>query len=89
MHPTREAARAIRDGAIDASAALDAAVANALRHLPTADHAPLKRAVAQVMGAIVLDLLNPAIAAHPDLEIDDAEWAEIARSRAAARALPR
>ena len=89
MHPTREAAQAIRDGAIDASAALDAALANALEHLPTADHAPLKRAVGQVMGAIVLDLLNPAISAHPDLEVNDAEWGEIARSRAAARAVRR
>lgn len=89
MHPTREAAQAIRDGAIDASAALDAALANALNHLPATDHAPLKRAVGQVMGAIVLDLLNPAIAAYPDLEVDEAEWAEIARSRAATRALPR
>ena len=50
MHPTREAAQAIRDGAIDASAALDAALTNALEHLPTADHEPLKRAVGQVMG---------------------------------------
>lgn len=89
MHPTREAAQAIRNGAIDACAALDAALVNALNHLPAADRAPLRRAVAQVMGAIVLDLLNPAIAAYPDLEVGDAEWAEIALSRAATRALPR
>lgn len=72
--PTLKCARAVRDGGIDAMAALNAALASALVDLTPADQTELKRIFGQVMGGIVLDIINPTWKAYPELEPDDLTW---------------
>lgn len=83
--PTLGCARAVRDGGIDAMAALDSALHGALAGLPADQASQLKRVFGQVMGEIIFALINPAVAAFPELKPDNATWAEIARTRAAIR----
>lgn len=80
MPPTIEFARAARDGGIHAMAALDAALAAALDSLP-ADHGlsdvaiyDLKLAFGKIMGAIIDDIIDPALHAFPELNPSQADW---------------
>lgn len=82
---TIERARAVRDGGIDALAALDTALAEAIDGLPVEKAEALKSIFGKVMGQIVVELVNPAIEAFPELEPDSTSWRAIAKSRAAAR----
>ncbi|WP_028102115.1 hypothetical protein [Pseudoduganella violaceinigra] len=82
---TIETARIMRDGAIDAMAALNAAVELALVDLPQERAAELKHATGDAMGEICEKIIFPAIRAFPELELDQAGWSEVARTRARAR----
>ncbi len=84
--PTLECARALRDGGIDAVAALNAALAEALAHAPEDFHRDLKRAIGRAMSAVLDETVNPAVRAYPELDPDDATWIAVAKARAAARA---
>jgi ubiquinone biosynthesis protein UbiJ len=84
--PSRTCARAIRDGGIDAMAALDSALSAALDGLSPDQARELKRMFGHLMGEIVDQLINPAVRAFPDLKADQPTWASIARERAALRA---
>lgn len=66
-------AKALRDGGIDATAALD--------------HA-LSLAVGKTMAAVMEQMLAPAIRAYPELEPNDTTWRAVALERARARAVP-
>lgn len=83
--PTIACARAVRDGGIDAMAALDAALHGAIQGLSAEQALAVKRAFGRVMGEIVCELIRPSTRAFPELEPDDATWAAVARARAAQR----
>ncbi len=76
-----ESARAVRDGGIEAVAALNAALARAIDGLPPEKAQSLKSSFGKVMGAIVLELINPTIEAFPELEPDEAIWSAVANTR--------
>ena len=82
---TFDSARHIRDGGIDAMAALDHALGRAIVGLPPQQQQELKRAFGQIMGEITVTLINPAVTAFPELKPDDRMWASIAKARAVAR----
>lgn len=78
-------ARAMRDGGIDAMAALNTGLINALVDLPAEDSAELKLTFGKVMGEVILKIINPAIQSFPELEVDESAWGAIARAQAADR----
>jgi len=82
---TPEAAHAFRNGAIDAAAALDDALREASRHLAPQNRAMWARATGRAMAAIFDEILNPMIAAYPELETDQSAWVAIAQAQAAKR----
>lgn len=78
--PNIHFARAVRDGGIHASAALNHALASALDSLP-ADHGlsndqlnDVKRVFGDVMAEIFGSIIGPAIRAFPELEPSQATW---------------
>jgi len=75
----------VRDGGIDAMAALNDALAKAIVGLAPQEQANIKRAFGRAMGEVVTEIIKPAIAAYPELAPDDATWAAIAKARAAER----
>jgi len=79
---TLNSALHIRDGGIDAMAALNSALSEALVGLNHQDQQDLKRAFGTVMGEISLNLINPAIDAFPVLALDEIAWASVAQARA-------
>ena len=83
--PTIACARATRDGGIDAMAALDSALRAALAGLPAEQAYELKHRFGRVMGEIVVEIIRPAIQAYPELALDDAAWAAVAKERARQR----
>ena len=83
--PTIDSARHIRDGGIDAMAALNEALRESIVGLSPQHQQRIKHAFGQVMGEITMTLINPAMGAFPELKIDERTWASIARARAAAR----
>lgn len=87
MNPsTLTCARAVRDGGIDAMAALDSALPAALVGLSADQARELKRTFDVVMAEIVDRLINPAVRAFPERAPDRPTWAAIARERAKLRA---
>ena len=84
--PTLNCARSIRDGGIDAVAALNAALAGALVDAPQDSHREIKHAIGRAMSAVLDETVNPAVRAYPELDPDDETWIAIAKARAAARA---
>lgn len=84
--PSLGCAQALRDGGIDAMAALDHALVQALKNAPEAAHAELKLAIGQAMSAIMDATLQPAICSFPELKPTDASWREVVSERLAARA---
>jgi hypothetical protein len=83
--PTINCARSVRDGGIDAMAALNEAVRKALACCPTENAQELKLVFGQVMAEVVEKLINPAVLAFPELELDEAAWAHIATTKALGR----
>jgi hypothetical protein len=83
---TLEAARSLRDGAIDAAAALDDALRDAFKDLAPQNRSTWARATGRAMAAIFDEVLNPVIAAYPELEADQSAWVAIAQARAGKRA---
>ena len=86
--PTRACAEALRDGGIDAVAALDDALALALHDVPEDHQAEIKRMIGNAMSGILDVTLRPAIRAFPELEPDEATWKAIVLARAASRSKP-
>jgi len=75
----------MRDGGIDAVAALEAALAEALVHASQDSHPEMKLAVGRAMAAILDETVNPAIRAYSQLEPSQETWMAIARARAVTR----
>lgn len=86
IFPTVDSARLIRDGEIDAMAALDAVIFEAIADLSPQDQQNIKRALGAAMGGIAENLIGPAVWSFPEFETDQATWSSIAKSRASIRA---
>lgn len=84
--PTLNCARAIRDGGIDAVAALNAALEDALVDAPTDSHRAIKHAIGRAMGAVLDETVHLAVRAYPELKPDQETWTAVAKARAATRA---
>lgn len=83
--PTIDCARAVRDGGIDAMAALNEALRKALVDVPPHQVDEFKLVFGRIMGDLVEEIINPAIAAFPALDVSEAEWIAIAKARAKER----
>ena len=83
--PTLNCARAIRDGGIDAVAALDTALADALADAPEDSHPEIKLAIGRAMAAVLDATVNLAVRSYPELEPSEEAWVATAKARAAAR----
>ncbi len=66
-------------------AALDEALKEALVGVTQKQAGELKPAFGRVMGEIAENIINPAIRAFPELDLDADEWTAVAKARAAAR----
>ncbi|MTW14558.1 hypothetical protein GM658_28485 [Pseudoduganella eburnea] len=66
-------------------AALNTALNLALDGLSPEESVELKTTFGKVMGEVVLELINPAIKAFPELAVDDKAWRDIAVAQAGAR----
>ncbi len=75
--PNLDCARLLRDSGACAVADLDHALAGALQHVDPAQHQELKLLYGRLMGEVISTLINPAIKAFPELEMDDADWKAI------------
>lgn len=84
--PTLSCARLVRDGGIDAMAALNEALREAVVGLAPQDQEVLKIAFGRVLGEVIDQIINPAIRAFPELKPDEHAWATIAKARAERRA---
>lgn len=67
-------------------AALNAALIDAIAGLPALDQERLKLNFGRVMAEITTEIINPAVAAFPELEPDENTWKSVAKVRAFARA---
>ena len=57
--PNIDCARIVRDGGIDAMAALSAALCDAIAELPALDQERLKLAFGRAMAEITMEIINP------------------------------
>jgi hypothetical protein len=83
---TIDAARIARDGGIDAMDALNAILAEVEPGLDSAGAQEIRLAVARSMASVLENVVNPALQAYPELEVDEDLWGGIAVARARARA---
>lgn len=81
-------ARALRDGGIDAAAALNEALKAALLDLPVEQHREVKLAVGRAMASVLSETVDLAIKAYPELEPNKETWILVAKACAAKRAEP-
>jgi len=84
--PNIDCARIVRNGGIDAMAALNAALTDAIAGFPALDQEKLKLRFGRAMAEITTEIINPAVAAFPELEPDENTWKSVAKVRAIARA---
>lgn len=79
--PTRDGALALRDGGIDAMAALDHAFERTLDRAHEEPHTELKLAVGHAMPAVMDAALRPAIDAFPEIAPSEDAWRATVRER--------
>ena len=65
---TRETAKEVSELMQAILAQLDQSVRRVQEKEPDADFQRYRRAVGKVLGAVVLDIMNPLYAEHPDLK---------------------
>lgn len=85
MELTLSAALALRDGGIDAMAALDQMLTQTLKYLPATQHAEIKLVTGRLMGAVTKETIDRAITAFPELNPDDETWISVAISKGLGR----
>jgi len=81
-----DAAKALLDGGIDATSALNCALKRVMLHSPEDDYTDLKKPFGRAMAGILASTVDVALQAYPELKPDEDAWVEIARKCAAARA---
>lgn len=89
MTLTLGAARALRNGGIDAVAALDSALHQALLLAPGVEHEDIRQMLDRAMSAVLAETVERAVHDHPELRPDEATWIAIAKQEAIRRAGPR
>lgn len=82
---TLTVATAVRDAGIEAMDALNSLVLEIGPTLSEVDSKALRLAVARAMDSILENLVNPALREYPALDVDEATWEDIAKTRARAR----
>ena len=87
MPLTLSAARMLRNGGIDACAALNSALIDALAELPADLHKEAKLSIGRAMAAVLDETVNKAVAEFPELEPDEKTWVEVVKSQARKRAV--
>ncbi|SEQ94673.1 hypothetical protein SAMN05216600_11243 [Pseudomonas cuatrocienegasensis] len=85
MPLTPNAARMLRDGGIDACAALNSMLIEVLAETPAEQHREIKLPIARLMAAIFDETVNKAVAAYPELNPSDEVWIEAVRTQAEKR----
>ena len=75
-------ARLVRDAGIEAMDALNAIIVEAAPHVSAAEEMDLRLAVGRAMSAILENLVNPVLRDHPELDVDEDTWGDIANARA-------
>lgn len=86
MSLTFDAARELRDGGIDACAALNHALAYALAHLPTEAHAEVKLSIGRAMAAVLDETVHQAMNSFPELEPNEEAWLTAVKNQLKKRA---
>ncbi|WP_445671844.1 hypothetical protein [Pseudomonas inefficax] len=86
MKLTRDAAKALLDGGIDATAVLNRALKRALLHTVDDDQAGLKKSFGIMMAGVLEATVNVALQAYPEMKPDREAWRDIVKARAASRA---
>ncbi len=69
-----DAARLLRNGGIDACAALNYALIEVLAELPTDMHSEIKRSIGRAMASILDETVHKAMLEYPELEPDEETW---------------
>ena len=85
MPLTLNAARMLRDGGIDACAALNSMLIEVLAEFPGEQHREIKLPIARLMAAIFDETVNKAVAAYPELNPSEEVWIEAVRTQAEKR----
>lgn len=85
MELTLNAARELRDGGIDAMAALDQMLIQALKYLPETQHTDIKIVTGRLMDTVAKETIDKAVTAFPELRPDDETWIAVAISKGLAR----
>ena len=80
------AARALRNGGIDAVAALDSAMHQALLLAPGIEHEEIRELLGRAMTAVLTETVERAIRDHPELRPDESSWVAIAKQEVVRRA---
>lgn len=86
MNLSLDAAKALLDGGIDATSALNSALKGVLLHSSEDDYARLKKSFGIAMAGVLAATVDIALQAYPELKPDRDAWEEIARECAARRA---
>jgi hypothetical protein len=81
-----EAAMALRNGGVDAVAALDSALAAALPFVEEPSRDVVKLCVGRAMASVLAETVEPAIRAYPSLELSSDAWQALAIQAARSRA---
>lgn len=85
MKLTQDAAKALLNGGIDATAALNSALECALLHTIDDDQAGLKKSFGVVIASVLEATVNVALQAYPEQKPDREAWQAIVRECAAMR----
>lgn len=86
MSLSLHAAKALLDGGIDATSALNSALERVMLHASEEDYAELKKSFGHAMAGVLAATVDVALQAYPELKPDSDAWQEIARGCAARRA---
>ena len=74
-------ALALRDSCFEAMDALNQGLVECLGRLPGDDEDEVRLRVGTAMNGILENLLEPLLRSHPELEVSEALWGEVARRR--------
>jgi hypothetical protein len=80
-----EWARVIRDSGMDAMDALNEILEEIGDQMPPEEQRSIRRAIALTMDSVLVNIVNPMLNDHPELEEDETKWGEIALARARKR----
>jgi len=83
--PNVDAARIVRDAAVDAMNALNEIVVALDQQLSAEERKAMRLALARTFDAVLVNLVNPVHREYPELEADEDRWEEIGLAHAKRR----